>query len=141
MILSFPMALLIVLFIRGLSKVDNILSLWQILLAGLILALFMLLMSWLEITVLDEEMEIVLGPGIYRKRLRLADITAISPSRIPWYSSGIKKIDGGWLVGVDSPEAVRIDFKNGKCLVLGTEEPEKLMKVIRERLELLSRTD
>ncbi len=138
MILSFPMTVIIVLFTRGVSRGHPISSLWQILAAGLIMGFFMFLLSWMEITVIDDRIEIVLGPGLYRKKLDIRNIQELTVTRIPWYATGIKKIRNGWLVGVDSSPGIRIDFKDGKCLVLGTEDVERLMAVLEERMGSLA---
>ncbi len=138
MILSFPMTIIIVLFTRGVSRGHPISSLWQILAAGIIMGFFMFLLSWMEISVIDDRIDIVMGPGLYRKKLDIRNIQELTETKIPWYSTGIKKIRNGWLVGVDSSPAIRIDFTNGKCLILGTEDMEKLMAVIRERMESLT---
>lgn len=138
MILSFPMAVIIVLFIRGISRGNPVTALWEILLAGVIMGFFMVLMSWMEIIVKDDYMEIILGPGIYRKKIDIRDIRNISEEKIPWYSSGVKRIHKGWLIGVDSSPAVRLEFNNGKCLVLGTEDPGNLTRAIRARMDEMS---
>lgn len=138
MILSFPMAVIIVLFIRGISRGNPVSSLWEILLAGVVMGLFMLLMSWMEIIVQEEHIEIILGPGLYRKKIDIRNIRNISEEKIPWYSSGVKRIHKGWLIGVDSSPALRLEFKNGKFLVLGTEDPGDLTRAIKARMDQLN---
>lgn len=138
MILSFPMAVIIVLFTRGVSRGHPISSLWQILAAGLIMGFFMFLLSWMEILVIDDRIEIIMGPGLYRKKLDIRNIKELDTTKIPWYSTGIKKIRKGWLVGVDSSPGLRIEFKDGKCLVLGTDDLDRLMNVVQERMESLA---
>jgi len=38
---------------------------------------------------------------------------------------------------MDEALAVRLDFKNGRCLIPGTEEPDKLISLIEERIDVL----
>jgi hypothetical protein len=86
----------------------------------------------LRITIEDETLCASFGPGIIRKRVRLAEIVGCKPIRIRWwYGWGIHLTPYGWLYNVSGFEAVVITLRDGKRFALGTDDPHGLTAAIR----------
>jgi hypothetical protein len=102
--------------------------------AGAILALALgLLWSRLTIRVDRDRLRWDFGPGWPRFSLPLADIERVEVARTTfWQGWGIHRTRGGWLYNIAGRDAVRILRKDGKQLLLGTDEPSRL-KVAIER--------
>jgi hypothetical protein len=65
---------------------------------SIILLVCLVLFYRLRITVEDETLRASFGPGIIRKRVRLAEIAGCEPIRIRWwYGWGIHPTPYGWL--------------------------------------------
>lgn len=67
------------------------------------------------------------GPGWPRWRIRLHDIVGVEVTRIPPINGwGIHWTRRGWLYNVAGLDAVLLRRRDGKTLLLGTDEPRKL---------------
>ncbi len=75
------------------------------------------------------------GPGLIRKRVRLADIASCEVVRNPWYYGvGIHRTPQGWLYNVWGRASVRIKLKNGKSFGIGSDRAEELCAAIQSSL-------
>jgi hypothetical protein len=80
------------------------------------------------------------GPGIIRKRVRLAEIAVCEPIRIRWwYGWGIHLTPYGWLYNVSGFEAVAITLRDGRNLAVGTDDPHGLVDAIRRCRDAFTR--
>jgi hypothetical protein len=72
------------------------------------------------------------GPGIIRKKVRLAEIVRCDPIRIRWwYGWGIHLTPYGWLYNVSGFNAVAITLRDGRKIAFGTDDPHGLVDAIR----------
>ena len=72
------------------------------------------------------------GVGLFRKRIALANIVAVQPVQNAWWDGwGIRYTRNGWLYNVSGWEAVEITLASGKRLRLGTDEPDRLVRVLQ----------
>lgn len=76
------------------------------------------------------------GVGLVRKSIALAEIE----SALPWKMTGlggwgIHYTPKGWLYNVSGRLGVEIRLKNGKGLILGSDEPERLITAIQSAIE------
>jgi hypothetical protein len=102
------------------------------LVASLILLASLILFYKLRITIEDETLCASFGPGIIRKKVRLADIVACEPVRIRWwYGWGIHLTPYGWLYNVSGFDAVTITLRDGRKFAFGTDDPHRLTTAIR----------
>ncbi len=102
---------------------------------SIILLVCLVLFYKLRITIEDETLCASFGPGIIRKRVRLAEIVACEPIRIRWwYGWGIHLTPYGWLYNVSGFDAVAITLRDGRKFALGTDDPHGGW--IRSRLQL-----
>jgi len=97
-----------------------------------VLALF----STLTVKVNDEFIEVCFGPGVIRKKWRLADVQSCQPVRNHWwYGWGIRWIGHGkWLFNVSGLDAVELSLKDGRIYRVGTDEPQRLCELILGKL-------
>ena len=102
------------------------------LVVSIILLVCLVLFYKLRITIEDETLCASFGPGIIRKRVRLAEIVGCEPIRIRWwYGWGIHLTPFGWLYNVSGLDAVAITLRAGRKFALGTDDPHGLTTAIR----------
>jgi hypothetical protein len=90
------------------------------------------LFSTLTIAIEEGSLRASFGPGLIRKKVRLAEIASARPIPIRWwYGWGIHLTPHGWLYNVSGGKAVEITLRNGRRFCLGTDEPEDLLKAIQ----------
>ena len=89
--------------------------------------------SSLTIQVTDRSLVWCFGPGLFRKAVPLAEISAAEVTRTRWLDGwGIHLTRRGWLYNVWGFDAVLVTRANGKSFLLGTDEPERLRLAILE---------
>lgn len=104
----------------------------------IIVFLFTLAFSSINITIDSKTLHWHFGPGIWHKKISLSEIKAIQAVRNRWwYGFGIRHCNGFWLYCVSGLDAVEITLKSGKIFRLGTDEPTKLVKSIKKSLAKL----
>ena len=102
------------------------------LVVSIILLVCLVLFYKLRITIEDETLCASFGPGIIRKRVRLAEIVGCEPIRIRWwYGWGIHLTPFGWLYNVSGFDAVAITLRDGRKFALGTDDPHGAHRRIR----------
>jgi hypothetical protein len=121
--------LVIILIANGLT---GALAQWPAVFASLILLVCLALFYKFRITIEDAILCASFGPGIIRKRVRLAEIVGCEPIRIRWwYGWGIHLTPSGWLYNVSGFDAVAITLRDGRKFALGTNDPQGLATAIR----------
>ena len=102
------------------------------LVVSIILLVCLVLFYKLRITI-----EASFGPGIIRKRVRLAEIVGCEPIRVRWwYGWGIHLTPFGWLYNVSGLDAVGITLRAGRKFALGTDDPHGLTAAIRDAIRV-----
>lgn len=102
-------------------------------LVGVAVLLVGALFSTLTIAIEDGLLRASFGPGLIRKKVKLAEIASVRPIPVRWwYGWGIRITPHGWLYNVSGWKAVEITLRNGRRFCLGTDEPENLRKAIQE---------
>jgi hypothetical protein len=98
--------------------------------------LALILLGVLTVEVGDEFVEVRFGPGVIKKKWRLADVLSCQRVRNHWwYGWGIHWIGRNkWLFNVSGLDAVELSMKDGKTYRVGTDEPEKLCQLIQGKL-------
>jgi len=121
--------LAIILIANGLT---GALAHWPAVVVSLILLVCLVLFYKLRITIQDETLCVSFGPGIIRKRIRLAEIVGCEPIRIRWwYGWGIHLTPRGWLYNVSGFDAMAITLRNGQKFAVGTDDPDGLVDAMR----------
>jgi len=99
---------------------------------SIILLVCLVLFYKLRITIEDETLCASFGPGVIRRRVRLAEIVGCEPIRIRWwYGWGIHLTPSGWLYNVSGFDAVAITLRDGQKFALGTNDPSGLTTALR----------
>jgi len=95
---------------------------------------FAVLFSSLSIEIAEGYLRWSFGPGVIFKRVSLADISdAIATQTSLLDGWGIHMTRRGWVYNVSGRRAVWITLRTGKKFILGSDEPERLVAVLRER--------
>ena len=101
-----------------------------------ILLVTMLLFHSLTVEVDHQELHLIFGIGLFRKRFELKEIREVKPVRNHWYYGwGIRMTPHGWLYNVAGLGAVEITMTNGNKYRIGTDEPEKLNNVLNQTIQ------
>jgi hypothetical protein len=101
-----------------------------------ILFFFLVLLTYLfyRLTVIGTEqtLELRFGIGIIRKKFKLSEIMTAQPHRTHcWNGWGIRPTSDGLLFNVSGYDAVKLTMTNGKRYIIGTDEPDHLLRFIQ----------
>jgi hypothetical protein len=108
--------------------------------AGL-LVIIALLFSSLTVEVGDGELRFHFGPGFWRKRIALSEVSAATPTQNSWWEGwGIRFTPRGMLYNVSGTNAVEIELRSGRRFRIGTDEPEALVQAIQTAMSTPHRT-
>ena len=110
---------------------------WVALVVLVFLVVAMIVYSSLTVTITDDALMVRFGPGIIRKRYRLADIESSRAVRNRWfYGWGTRMTPHGWLYNVSGLDAVEVRFKTGRKVRIGSNEPQALDAAIVEAVRM-----
>ncbi len=102
--------------------------------AGL-LVIIAVLFSSLTVEVADGELRFHFGPGFWRKRIALGEVTAATPTQNSWWEGwGIRFTPRGMLYNVSGTNAVEITLRSGQRFRIGTDEPEALVQALQSAI-------
>lgn len=116
------------------SGIPESLEFWPLFVAAIIMALVVLVFTAMTVTVDDSHIEVSMGFELIRERVPVSEIDSIEEVSIPWHSVGFKKISKGWLYSVAVSGGIDIRRKNGKRLIIGSDDPEGLLQAVRSRM-------
>ncbi len=101
------------------------------------LALFLMNFGTLTVRVTKAEVAWFFGVGLIGRRMKLERVRGAEATRSPWYWGwGIRWTPTGWLWRSYGLDVVWLEFDNGKRVGIGTQDPEGLVRAVREQLEL-----
>ena len=130
-VLASGAAILLVLVLTGQLGAHPLL----LLLLGL-LAFVLVMFSSLTVMVTASSLVFWFGPGILRKTVPLAEVSQVEVVRNPWYYGwGIRFTPRGMLYAVSGLDAVELTRRDGSRLRIGTDEPGRLERALRQALE------
>jgi hypothetical protein len=96
-------------------------------LVGFVLVLF----STLTVTVRDGALDVFFGPGLIRRRIPVRRLRDVRVVRTPWYYGwGIRLTPAGWLWNVSGLDGVEVQFHDGHCFRIGSDEPNRLAEAL-----------
>ena len=103
---------------------------------SLILLACAYLFASLTVNVSPQSISLRFGPGLFRKRFAVAEVTDARVVRNRWYYGwGIKLTPHGWLYNVSGLDAVEIQLRGGRKYRIGTDEPMALAAAITSVLK------
>lgn len=103
--------------------------------AGL-MVIIAVLFSSLTVEVDDGELRFHFGPGFWRKRIALSEVTSATPTESSWWEGwGIRFTTRGMLYNVSGTHAVEIEMGSGRRFRIGTDEPDVLAQAIQTAID------
>jgi hypothetical protein len=100
-----------------------------------LLVVIAVLFSSLTVVVTDGELRFHFGPGFWRKRVALDEVTAATPTQSSWWEGwGIRFTPRGMLYNVSGTNAVEIELRSGRRFRIGTDDPEGLVQALQRAI-------
>ena len=109
-----------------------------VLMAGQALIVLLIpLFGWLTVTVDEEAVTAKFGVGFIQRKIRIREIQSATRVRNTWIMGwGIRLGPSGWMFNVSGLDAVELELKGGGKFRIGTDEPEELVRALRQRMVL-----
>ncbi|MES3629484.1 MAG: hypothetical protein PPP56_04900 [Longimonas sp.] len=102
-----------------------------------LLALTLTIFYALTVEVTPTTVRWYFGWGVWSKEIPLAALRKVEPVTYPWYYGyGIRYTPEGWLYNVSGTQAVKLVLRNGTPLLVGTDDPEGLVRAVRRHANL-----
>ena len=99
---------------------------------GVVMAVVVIGFTSLSVMVTPDHLVVRFGIGLFRKSVALADIVGVEVTRTRWYEGwGIHWTRRGTLYNVAGFDAVRIRLANGKAMLVGSDDAQRLAAAIR----------
>jgi hypothetical protein len=96
----------------------------------------LILFGRLTIYVDNDGVGFYFGPGIIKKYFPFSQIDSAIKARNHWFWGwGIRWFGRGWLYNVSGLDSIEIRLKSGKVLRIGTDEPDKLISVLKSKIK------
>jgi len=93
------------------------------------------LWSSLTVRIAEGALRLHFGIGLPRKTVPLADLESVEVTRTRfWEGWGVHRTRRGWLYNVSGFDAVLLRRRDGKVLLVGTDEPLKLKTALQRAL-------
>ena len=110
-----------------------------LLIAALFVVVYMLFYK-LTLKIRGSHLRVIYGIGIIKIVFKIDELLAVEPIKTPWwYGLGIRITPKGMLYNIHGLKAVRIEYISKgkeKSVMVGTAEPEKLTRVLKETFGL-----
>lgn len=98
-----------------------------------ILSVVLLMTYKLRVSVEDKQLTISYGVGLFKKRFDLLDIKNVSMIKNKWYCGwGVRISSEGTIYNISGFEGVKIDFRSGVSIIVGTNEPLELYQALKK---------
>ena len=83
----------------------------------------------------DGALRLQFGLGVPRRTIMLSDIDSLEVTRTRfWDGWGVRRTRRGWLYNVSGYDALLVRRKDGRALLVGTDEPRKLKAALERAL-------
>jgi hypothetical protein len=104
---------------------------WAVVALFGILAAGFVLLGTLTVEVDADGVRLRFGVGLIRRSVPLADIVRCDVVRTPlWWGWGLHWTPSGWLYNVSGRDAVRIDVRRERAVIVGSDDAPALKKAI-----------
>lgn len=101
--------------------------------AAAIMLISILLFYALTVTIDEQAITLSFGIGLVRKKIALAEVVSCEITTCRWYYGyGIHYTPQGKLYNISGKMAVQLALRNGKAILVGTDEPEELCRAVRQ---------
>lgn len=97
------------------------------------------LLGWtwgsLTVRIADGRLRLHFGPGWPNKSWPLEDIAAVELTRTTFADGwGVHRTRRGWLYNVSGRDAVALELKDGRTVLVGTDEPRRLRAALQRAI-------
>jgi hypothetical protein len=90
----------------------------------------------LTVSIQDGELRLRFGPGWPRKRVQLADVTGVELTHTTFSEGwGVHRTRRGWLYNVSGCDAVLVRLRDGRAVLVGSDEPRRLRAALERALK------
>ncbi|MEL4242709.1 hypothetical protein [Shewanella xiamenensis] len=97
-----------------------------------ILSIILLMTFKLRVSIEDKKLTLSYGIGLFKKRFDLSDIANVSMVKNKWYCGwGMRISSEGAIYNISGFDGVKIDFRSGVSIVVGTNEPLELYQALK----------
>jgi hypothetical protein len=129
--IAFGLAALVLLAMPAVQPLDQPMAPAMLVAGAAIAVVLGLMWSRLTIRIDGDRLRWSFGVGWPRFSLPLAEVQAVDVTRTTfWQGWGIHVVRGGWLYNIAGWDAVRITRRDGRVVLLGTDEPRRLKSAI-----------
>lgn len=98
-----------------------------------ILSIILLMTFKLRVSIEDKKLTLSYGIGLFKKRFDLSDVNNVSIVRNKWYCGwGVRISSEGTIYNISGFEGVKIDFRSGVSIVVGTNKPLELYQALKK---------
>jgi len=107
---------------------------------GIFLMIAALQLAFYQLTTIVTESTLTVryGIGLVAFRFPLSEIKQVSERTVPWYAGyGIRWVGDAWLFNVSGRDAIEVTFDSGRKVWVGTDDPDGLAAILRQRMEEL----
>ena len=95
------------------------------------------LFNSLIVKISSDKIYVAFGSGIIRKNISFTSIKTAEKVRNKWYHGfGIRLIPGGQMYNVAGLDAIELNLTNGRVFRIGTDDPDKLLEVIKSQIRV-----
>jgi hypothetical protein len=100
---------------------------------------FAALLGWtwgsLTVRIADGRLQVHFGPGWPSKTWPLEDIVGVELTRTSFADGwGVHRTRRGWLYNVSGYDAVALELRDGRTVLVGTDEPRRLRSALQRAL-------
>jgi len=107
----------------------------------LMIAALQLAFYQLTTVVTESTLTVRYGIGLVAFRFPISEIKQVSERTVPWYAGyGIRWVGDAWLFNVSGRDAIEVTFDSGRKVWVGTDDPDGLAAILRQRMEELRRS-
>jgi hypothetical protein len=93
-------------------------------------------MTSLTVRIDRDALRLQFGPGWPRRTIPLQQIQGIELTRTRWSDGmGLRLTSRGWLYNVGGRDALLVRRVNGKAVLVGSDEPQRLKSALQAALE------
>jgi hypothetical protein len=107
---------------------------------GIFLMIAALQLAFYQLTTIVTESTLTVryGIGLVAFRFPISEIKHVSERTVPWYAGyGIRWVGDAWLFNVSGRDAIEVTFDSGRKVWVGTDDPDGLAAILRQRMEEL----
>ena len=90
----------------------------------------------MDIKIDNEKIAFSMGIPFFKKEIPLKKITSLRKEKSSWVQGwGIKKIHKGWMWNISGFDIVRLELKDGKVFVFGTDKVDEILVFLQNFLK------